>query len=123
MEKKRNKVINIGEEEYEMILTTKAVKAISERYIGMEKFGKWLIKIENFSIVLDEIVWLITLLSNQSVLVHNLRHKDAPKNLLTEEYVELLAAPMELLAYKDIFTEAMLNGKLIDILNEFRGDS
>lgn len=56
-------------------------------------------KSENFEMALDEIVWLITLLSNQSVLIYNLKHKDSPKELLTEEEVELLTSPLELSTY------------------------
>ncbi len=35
-------------------------------------------KSENFEMALDEIVWLITLLANQPIMIHNIRHKDAP---------------------------------------------
>lgn len=58
---------------------------------------------------LDEIIWLITLLCNQSIEIHNLRNSDK-KPLLTEETVELLTSPGELAEYKDAITEAMLKG-------------
>ena len=58
---------------------------------------------------LDEIIWLITLLCNQSIEIHNLRNSDK-KQLLTEETVELLTSPGELAEYKDAITEAMLKG-------------
>ena len=45
---------------------------------------------------LDEVVWLITLLANQSVLVHNLKNPAKKRELLTEEAVELLTSPFEL---------------------------
>ena len=41
---------------------------------------------------LDEIIWLITLLCNQSIEIYNLRNSDK-KPLLTEETVELLTSP------------------------------
>lgn len=58
---------------------------------------------------LDEIIWLITLLCNQSIEIHNFRNSDK-KPLLTEETVELLTSPGELAEYKDAITEAMLKG-------------
>ena len=57
--------VNIGGQEYEMLLTTRATKAIAGRYGGLENLGEKLMKTENFEMALDEIVWLITLLCNQ----------------------------------------------------------
>ena len=44
-------------------------------------------KSENFEMALDEIVWLIMLLGNQSILIRNLKNKNSPEELLTEEEV------------------------------------
>lgn len=60
-----NPTVNIGGQEYEMLLTTRATKAIAGRYGGLENLGEKLMKAENFEMALDEIVWLITLLCNQ----------------------------------------------------------
>ena len=114
----RKALIRIGDEEYDMILTTKATKEIARRYGGLENLGEKLMKSENFEMALDEIVWLITLLINQSILIHNLRNKAAPKPVLTEEEVELLTSPMELAAYKDSITEAMFKGTVRNISSE-----
>ena len=123
MENERAALIKIGDVEFEMILTTKATKAIAGRYGGMEKLGEKLMKTENFEMALDEIVWLITLLANQSVLIHNLKNKDAPKELLTEEEVELLTSPLELASYKNAITEAMFKGTARNVLSESEGSS
>ena len=88
-------------------------KAIAGRYGGLENLGEKLMKSENFEMALDEIVWLLTLLANQSVLIHNLKNKDAPQELLTEEEVELLTSPLDLAAYKNAITEAMFKGCLL----------
>ena len=114
----RSAVITIGGETYELILTTKATKAIAGRYGGLEYLGERLMKSENFELALDEIVWLITLLANQSVLIYNLKNKAAPKPLLTEEEMELLTTPMELASYKNAISEAMLKGTARNILSE-----
>jgi hypothetical protein len=122
MENERSAVISIGGGEYELILTTKATKAIAGRYGGLENLGEKLLKSENFEMALDEIVWLITLLANQSILIYNLQHKDAPRDLLTEEEVELLTSPLELASYKNAITEAMFKGTARNILSESDGN-
>ncbi len=110
MDNERSAVINIGGAEYELILTTKATKAIAGRYGGLENLGEKLMKAENFEMALEEIVWLIALMANQSILIYNLKHKDAPKDLLTDDEVELLTTPLELADYKAAITEAMFKG-------------
>lgn len=102
--------ITVGGEEYQLLLTTRATKEIAGRYGGLENLGTKLMKSENFEMALDEIIWLIVLLANQSILVYNLRHKEEQKPLLTAEEVELLTSPLELATYKDAIMEAMYRG-------------
>lgn len=118
MDNERSAVINIGGTEFEFILTTRATKEIARRYGGLENLGDKLLKSENFEMALDEIVWLITLLANQSILVHNLKNKDNPKEILKEEDVELLTSPLELASYKSAITEAMFRGTKRNIESE-----
>ena len=106
----RAAMITIGDTAYEMILTTRATKQIAKRYGGLDSLGDKLLKTENFEMALDEILWLIMLLANQSILIHNLKHKDAPRDLLTEEELELLTSPLELSSYKSAITEALFKG-------------
>ncbi len=113
----RSAIIKIGNEEYQLILTTKATKEIAKRYGGLENLGTKLMKTENFEMALDEVVWLITLLANQSILIHNLKHQDK-RELLTEETVELLTSPLELAAYKDAIMEAMFKGTKRNVESE-----
>ena len=101
----RTAMVTIGGVEYEMLLTTRATKQIAGRYGGLENLGEKLMKAENFEMALDEIVWLITLLCNQPILVHNLKHPEDKKPELTADEVELLTSPMELTDYKDAIME------------------
>jgi len=110
MDDERSSNINIGGIEYNLILTTRATKEIAKRYGGLENLGEKLMKSENFEMALDEIVWLITLLANQSLLIHNLQNKDDKKELLKEDEVELLTSPLELSTYKEAIIEAMFKG-------------
>lgn len=110
MNEDRSTSIIIGGNEYSLILTTKAIKEIAKRYGGLEKLGDKLMKSENFEMALDEVIWLITLLANQSILIHNLKNKDHQKPLLTSDEIELLTSPLELAAYKNALTEAMFKG-------------
>jgi hypothetical protein len=118
METERSAKILIGDEEYTLLLTTKATKEIAGRYGGLENLGDQLMKAENFEMALSEIVWLITLLANQSILIHNLKNKEQPRELLTEELVELLTVPADLATYKAAITQAMYKGTKRNIESE-----
>ena len=114
----RASVINIGGEEYTLMLTTRATKEIAGRYGGLENLGDSLMKSENFEMAIGEIVWLITLLANQSILIHNLKHKDAQRELLTVDLVELLTVPADLATYKSAIMDALLKGTKRNIESE-----
>ena len=114
----RSAAVTIGCKNYEMILTTRATKEIAKRYGGLANLGEKLMKSENFEMALDEVVWLITLLANQSVLVHNLQSPQDKRELLTEEAVELLTSPLELATYKESIMEAMFKGAKREVESE-----
>ena len=118
MDTERSAVIVVGGEEYTLMLTTKATKEIAGRYGGLENLGEKLMKSENFEMAIGEIVWLITLMANQSILIYNLKHKDQPKELLTEDIVELLTVPADLATYKAAITEALYKGTKRNIESE-----
>lgn len=118
MDTERSAMILVGGEEYALMLTTKATKEIAGRYGGLENLGEKLMKSENFEMAIGEIVWLITLLANQPIHIHNIKHKDQPKELLTEEMVELLTVPADLATYKAAITEALYKGTKRNIESE-----
>lgn len=118
MSKERSAAITIGGKEYALVLTTRATKEIAGRYGGLENLGDRLMKSENFEMALDEIIWLITLLANQSVLIHNLQHPEDKKEPLTQDAVELLTSPFELAGYKEAIMEAMYKGTKRNIESE-----
>ena len=118
MNNDRSSIINIGGEEYELLLTTRATKEIAGRYGGLENLGDRLMSSDNFEEALGEIIWLITLLANQSILIHNIRHKDNPKALLTEDEVEILTTPHDLTEYKSAITEALFKGTQRNVESE-----
>ncbi len=118
MNSDRSAVIRIGEEEYPLLLTTKATREIAARYGGLENLGEKLMKSENFEMALAEIVWLITLLANQPILIHNLRHKDEQKPVLTEDEIELLTVPTDLAEYRTAITDALHKGTKRNIQSE-----
>ena len=118
MNNDRSSIINIGGEEYELLLTTRATKEIAGRYGGLENLGDRLMSSDNFEEALGEIIWLITMLANQSILIHNIRHKDNPKALLTEDEVEILTTPHDLTEYKSAITEALFKGTQRNVESE-----
>lgn len=114
----RSAVINIGGEEFELLLTTKATKEIAKHYGGLDKLGDRLMKSENFEEAIGEIVWLITTLANQPILIFNYKNKGSEKKLLTEDEVELLTTPTDLANYKTAITEALYKGTKRNIESE-----
>lgn len=110
--------IMIGDKKYRLILTTRATREISVRYNGLENLGDKLLKGENFEMALSEIVWLLTILANQGVMLDNLKNKDSQEALLTEEVVELMTTPYEIASYKNAIIAAMFNGTKRDVLGE-----
>ena len=114
----RGDIIKIGENEYELILTTRATKEIAKRYGGLENLGDRLMKSENFEMALDEIIWLITLLANQGVMIYNLKNPNSKKPLLCENEVELLTSPFDLAEYKNAIMDSMQKGTKRNIESE-----
>ena len=114
----RGSIIKIGENDYELILTTRATKEIAKRYGGLESLGNRLMKSENFEMALDEIIWLITLLANQSVMIYNLKNPNSKKPLLCENEVELLTSPFDLAEYKNAIMDSMQKGTKRNIKSE-----
>ena len=114
----RSATITIGGQDFELLLTTRATKEIAARYGGLENLGEKLMRSENFEMALDEIVWLITLLANQPILIHNLRDPADKLELLTTEVVELLTSPYDLAAYKNAIMEAMSKGTKRNVESE-----
>ena len=114
----RSASIAVDGEEYELILTTKATKELAARYGGLENLGNKLMQSEKFEEVLEEIVWMIVLLANQSIMIHNIKNPKEKKELLTEEKPELLTSPTDLANFKDAIMQAMTKGTKRNIESE-----
>lgn len=118
MENERSATILIGGDEFTLLLTTRATKEIAARYGGLENLGDKLMKSENVEMALSEIVWLITILANQSILINNIKNKDNKKDLLTEDEVEILTTPADLAQYKEAIMTALYKGAKRNIESE-----
>ena len=110
MDKDRSSTVTIGGEEYELLLSVFATKQIVKRYGSLEAIADKIYDTENMEQSLDETVWLIVLLANQSIAIYNLRNKDNPKPKLTTEEVELLISPYDMADMKDAIINAMTRG-------------
>jgi hypothetical protein len=115
----RGAKITLCGKEYEMILTTKATKAINKRYGGLGNLGEKLGSSEKFEDMIDELVWLLTLLINQGIAAYNVQNKDFPrKSLFTEEDIEVLTSPADFVEYKDAIFEALQKGATRNVKSE-----
>lgn len=59
---------------------------------------------------LGEVIWLITLLANQSVQIHNLTHPSDQRPELKTNAVELLTVPGDLTDYRGAISVALSHG-------------
>ena len=117
----RGAMITLCGSQYELILTTKATKEINRRYGGLGKLGDRLSKAETFEETIDELVWLLTLLINQGILVHNAANKllgEKQKPLFSEDDIEVLTSPADFADYKDAIFEALQKGAMRHIKSE-----
>ena len=114
----RSTSITIGGKDFELLLTTRATREIAGRFGGLENLGETLMTAENFEQSLSDLIWLITLLANQSILIHNLTDPGDQQSLLTEEAVELLTVPGDLVDYKDAIAECLARGTRRNIVSE-----
>lgn len=117
MEEEKKAIVKIGNKEYELILTTKATRAISKKFGGLTNLGKRLEDNSNVDEGLEDAIFLITLLANQSILKDNYENgKNEP--LLTEDQVELLTKPVDFVDFKDAILLALLNGTKREVVSE-----
>lgn len=117
----RGAMITLCGSQYELILTTKATKEINRRYGGLGKLGDRLSKAETFEETIDELVWLLTLLINQGILVHNAVNKffaEKQRPLFSEDDIEVLTSPADFADYKDAIFEALQKGAMRHVKSE-----
>ena len=114
----KSATITIAGQEYELVLTTRATRLIAQRYGGLEHLGQALETSEDMDKSLGEVIWLIALLANQSVQIHNLTHPDDKRPELTEEAVELLTVPADLADYREAIAQALQRGTRRAIMTE-----
>ena len=114
----RSAVITLGGEDYELVLTTRATKEIAKRYGGLDEMGEKLLSTDDVGATLDEIVWLLVTLANQSRMIHNLKNPKDQIKLVTAEEIELLTSPADFIDYKDAIMTAMQRGTQRNVLSE-----
>ena len=118
MANERSAIIKIGDKDYELLLTTKATKEIAKKYGGLEKLGNKLLANQDYEGAISEVVWLIVVLPNQPILIHNYKNPNEKRELLTEDEVELLTTPQDLAVFKDAITEALYKGVKRNVVSE-----
>ena len=114
----RSAVITLGGEDYELVLTTRATKEIAKRYGGLDEMGEKLLSTDDVGASLDEIVWLLVTLANQSRMIHNLKNPKDQIKLVTAEEIELLTSPADFIDYKGAIMTAMQRGTQRNVLSE-----
>lgn len=114
----RSVSVIIGGEEYNLLLTTRATMEIAKKYGGLEEMGERMMQSGNEAEALAELCWLIALLANQSIMIHNIKHSDSPKEAVSAEMLELMTSPSDLSELQSAVIEAINKGMQRNVLSE-----
>lgn len=117
MENERSVQVIIDSEEHHLLLTIKALKEISKRYGNLDDVCGKIIQTEDMELSINETIWFITLLANQTILIYNLKNNDK-QELLTEEKVELLTTAADLNDLKRAVLKTLDKGVKRNIISE-----
>ena len=117
----RSVTVAIDGEEYKLLLTTRATMEIAKKYGGLDKMGEKMLQSGNEADALKELCWLIAVLANQTIMIYNLRHNDAPKKVVSAEELELITNPADLNELQDGVIEAINKGVKRNVVSEDDG--
>lgn len=102
--------ITIDGKQYRLNMSNYATKQIAKRFGGLDKLGDIVMNRNgDTALAIEEVIWLITLLANQDIMLQNLRGKTNTP-LLSPEYVELATSPKDLISFNDALTACMIEG-------------
>ena len=105
----------IAGDEYQLMFTTKAAKEVAKKYGGLEQLGEI---ISDPSSSLDDFTWMLTLLVNQPILIHNYQNKDAKKDLINEDFIDIMTDISDIPVLAEAMTEALQRGTVRHIEGE-----
>lgn len=117
----RSVTVTIGGGEYKLLLTTRATMEIAKKYGGLDKMGENMMQSDNIEESLSEVCWLIALLANQSIQIHNIWNPQDCKPLLTAEMLEYMTAPNDLMELRSAVMDAINKGMKRNVVSEDDG--
>lgn len=103
----RSAVITIDGKEYELVLSTRATKRITERFDGFDRLGEKLGS-EAVTDQLTDVVWLIVTLANEGQARRRFFGEQAED--LDEETVLLMTSPADIGEFQSAITAAIVAG-------------
>lgn len=106
----RKSSVKIAGEEFELLLSTLAVKQIGIKYGGIDKIGDKLINSEDVLAELDTIADIISILMNQPIMIHNLYNPTDKRELWDSEKVMLFTSPAEIGGFSDAILSCFEKG-------------
>ena len=114
----RKAVIIIDGIAYDTLFSTTAANAVIDKYGSIEKYADKILNTKELRENSDELVWIITLLINQPIRLHNIRHRDSLLPLLTEEEVSLMTIPRDYPEYWAAVWETIQRGLVRNVQSE-----
>jgi hypothetical protein len=104
----QDKIIIDGAE-YALLTNTAALKEIAVKFGGLEEAGAELFQSDVVK-ALDTTLWLLELLLNQAIKLHNYKNPNDKKPLMTAEYLELATNFPDLSSYQQAVVSSMQKG-------------
>ncbi|MDR1241043.1 MAG: hypothetical protein LBK29_04215 [Oscillospiraceae bacterium] len=80
---------------------------IALRYGSLDLIGDRIANSKDIASTLSEIIWLVTFLANQEILIHNLKNPNDKRDLLAGKEIEILTKPQDFAKINAAITKAM----------------
>ncbi len=108
--------IEIAGESYPLNFSTKAARAVSDRYGDLTNIGE---AFDDKTTVqaLDELVWMLALLIEQGVAYHKIVN-NIDRKILTAEQLEIVLGVSDVVSLKENVMQAMTSGMAREVETE-----
>jgi hypothetical protein len=108
----RTRVVTINGIEYPMAMNGKAAIEILKKYGSLEEMGEALDDTDDTAAFFTNILWLMTLLINQGISMHNYMNKESQRDLIDEDFIGVISDPREMMSYRESVISAFSAGSI-----------
>lgn len=117
----RSSEVELFGQKYRLVLTLYAVKQIVMRYGSLDAMSDRLSNSKNWVDMLTEVCWLLCLLMNEGIKIHNLWAISADtQELYSPDELECLLTPTDMLACNAAIQEAIRKGAAMNVTSKLQ---